>query len=410
MPSHPVHPEIRLLDGRWYQREPLEHYRWMREKAPLYWDPQAGLWGVSLHEDVMAVSRQPELFSSALGSRPEPGGNVPSMINMDDPAHKRRRNLVNRGFTPRRLAEHEVRIRTIVTDLIDAVEARGHCDFVREIAAPLPMIVIGDMLGVLPEDRDRLLRWSEDLLRSSGSDDPADLEASMRAAGDWAGYAREVIRDRRSRPLQDDLMSILVHSEIEGEELDDEALLHESLLILVGGDETTRHVITQGMEALIRHPEERRKLLLDPSKIALAVEEMLRWVSPIKNMNRTATRDVELRGQQVRRGDRLLLLYHSANRDERAFEEPDRFDVERSPNPHVAFGGYGTHHCLGASLARLELRVAFEELLRRLPDLEIEGEAPLPLRRNNFIVGIEEMPVVWNRRAKAPRPRAPGGG
>ncbi len=395
MPSHPVHPEIRLLDGRWYQREPLEHYRWMREKAPLYWDPHGEIWGVTLLEDVMAVSRQADLFSSALGSRPEPGGNVPSMINMDDPEHKRRRNLVNRGFTPRRLAEHEVRIRSIVNELIDAVAERGRCEFVREIAAPLPMIVIGDMLGVQPEDRDRLLRWSEDLLRSSGSDDPADREASMRAAGEYTEYARAVIRDRRSRPLQGDLVSILVHAEIEGEKLDDEALLHESLLILVGGDETTRHVITQGMEALIRHPAERRKLRQDPSKIATAVEEMLRWVSPIKNMNRTATRDLELRGQRVRRGDRLLLLYQAANRDERAFERPDLFDVERDPNPHVAFGGYGTHHCLGASLARLELRIAFEELLRRLPDLELESDGPLPLRRNNFIVGIEEMPVVF---------------
>jgi cytochrome P450 family 142 subfamily A polypeptide 1 len=395
MPSHPVHPEIRLLDGAWYQREPLEHYRWMRERAPVYWDPQGQIWGVNLHEDVMAVSRQPELFSSAAGSRPEPGGNVPSMINMDDPEHKRRRNLVNRGFSPRRLQEHEVRIRAIVTGLIDAVAARGRCEFVREIAAPLPMIVIGDMLGVRPEDRGRLLRWSDEMLRSSGSDAPEDREAAMRAAGEYAQYLREVIRDRRSRPPQDDLVSILVHAEIDGERLDDEALLHESLLILVGGDETTRHVITQGMEALIRHPDERRKLLRDPSAIPGAVEEMLRWVSPIKNMNRTATRDVELRGQKLRRGDRLLLLYASANRDERAFERPERFDVERSPNPHVAFGGYGTHHCLGASLARLELRIAFEELLRRLPDLELESAGPLPLRRNNFIVGIEEMPVAF---------------
>jgi cytochrome P450 family 142 subfamily A polypeptide 1 len=192
---------------------------------------------------------------------------------------------------------------------------------------------------------------------------------------------------------------VLVHAEIDSQRLDDEALVHESLLILVGGDETTRHVITEGMEALIRHPEQRARLVRDPAKIPVAIEEMLRWVTPIKNMNRTATRDTTLRGQKIREGDKLLLLYPSANRDERVFANPDVFDVERSPNDHVAFGGYGTHFCLGASLARLELRVMFEELLRRLPDLELAANAELPLRPNNFIAGIESMPVVFAPRA-----------
>jgi cytochrome P450 family 142 subfamily A polypeptide 1 len=170
-------------------------------------------------------------------------------------------------------------------------------------------------------------------------------------------------------------------------------IMQETLLILVGGDETTRHVIVEGMLALLRHPEQRQKLIDDPKKIPVAVEELLRWVSPIKNMNRTATRDTVLRGQKIREGDRLLLLYHSANRDENAFTNPDAFDVERKPNNHVAFGGYGTHHCLGASLARLELRIMFEQLLARLPDLELASDAPLAYRPSNFIVGIEEMPV-----------------
>src|SRR5262245_2205521 len=207
----------------------------------------------------------------------------------------------------------------------------------------------------------------------------------------WA-YARKVIADRRQRP-RDDLMSILVHAEIDGDRLTEEEILQESLLILIGGDETTRHVMTGGLLELIRNPDQKRKLVREPHKIAGAVEEMLRWVSPIQNMNRTATRDTRLRGQRLREGDRLLLLYPSGNRDADAFPDPDRFDVEREPNRHVAFGGFGTHHCLGATLARLELRVLFEELLARLPDIELATSEPLPVRPSSFIVGLEAMPV-----------------
>ena len=395
MPDHPTRPEIDLLDGRWYQGNPLDDYAWMRENAPVYWDPNAKIWGVNLHEDVMAVSKTPEIFCSEQGSRPE--SSVPSMINMDDPGHKSHRNLVNRGFTPKKLAQDEIKVREIVTGLIDNVIARGTCEFVHEVAAPLPMIMIGDMLGVEPEDRDTLLKWSDDLLRTSGSAEPEDLKASAEAAIGWFEYSSRVIADRRSNP-RDDLISILVHGEVDGKKLTDDQIQNETLLILVGGDETTRHVITQGMEVLIRQPEQRQKLIDDPSKVPVAVEEMLRFVSPIKNMNRTATSDTELRGQKVREGEKLLLLYHSANMDERVFDHPELFDAERQPNHHVAFGGYGTHHCLGASLAKLELRIMFEELLARLPDLELATQEPLPLRRNNFIVGIEEMPVRFTPR------------
>ena len=393
MSRTPSRPEIRLLDGSFYVDRPLEHYRWMRENAPVYWDPTGEIWGVTLHEDVMQMSKTPQLFCSGKSSRPEPDSWIPSMINLDDPQHKRRRNLVNHGFTPRRIAGHEDKIRGICRELIDQVAARGECEFVRELAAPLPMIVIGDMLGVEPEHRDTLLRWSEDMLGATSSTAaPGARERAMQAGIEYAQYAMKVIEDRRATP-RDDLVSLLVHGEIDGERLADEEIVQESLLILVGGDETTRHVITEGMEALIRHPGERQKLLDDPAKIGVAVEEMLRWVSPIKNMNRTATRDAELRGQKIREGERLLLLYAAANRDGSAFPDPDRFDVERDPNPHVAFGGHGTHFCLGAPLARLELRVMFEELLARLPDMELATDASLPLRASNFIVGIEEMPV-----------------
>jgi cytochrome P450 family 142 subfamily A polypeptide 1 len=189
-------------------------------------------------------------------------------------------------------------------------------------------------------------------------------------------------------------MSILVNAELDGDRLSEEEILQESLLILIGGDETTRHVMTGGLLALIQNPDQKRKLAADPKRHMLpAVEEMLRWVSPIQNMNRTATRDTELRGQKIREGDRLLLLYPSGNRDDKEFSEPDRLDITREPNRHIAFGGFGTHHCLGASLARLELKVLFEELLTRFPDIELAADEPLPIRPSNFIVGLERMPV-----------------
>jgi cytochrome P450 family 142 subfamily A polypeptide 1 len=393
MPDHPIQQEIRLLDGNFYVGRPLQHYAWMRANAPLYWDPVGEIWGVTLHEDIMSVSKTPEVFCSGMSSRPERGILIPSMINMDDPDHKRRRNLVNSGFTPRRLQESEAKIRRIARQLINKVCERGECEFVREIAAPLPLIMIGDMLGMPEEDFETLLRWSEDMLgATSATANPEVKERAQQAGIEYATYALEAIAARREHPTSD-LLSTLVHAEIDGHRLDDEALIHESLLILVGGDETTRHVITEGMLALIQNPDQRAILGRDPGKIPTAVEELLRWVSPIKNMNRTATRDTELRGEKVREGDRLLLLYPSGNRDEGVYDHPDVLNVERNPNPHVAFGGYGTHHCLGASLARLELRIMFEELIRRMPDIELATDGPLPQRASNFITGIEAMPV-----------------
>ena len=407
MADHPTRDDIRLMDGRFYADDPHPRFRWMRENAPLYRDEEAGVWGVTLHADVMACSKNPEVFCSRHGQRPD-SPPLPSMINFDDPYHMRRRNLVNRGFTPRRVADHEPKIRRVARELIDGALERGAFDFVEIVAAPLPMIVIGDMLGVRPEDREMLLRWSDDLLRgTSQTATPEAAAAARRAFGEYWAYASEVIADRRARPPGDDLMSALVHAEIDGERLDDEALIQESLLILVGGDETTRHVISGGMYQLLLHPEQRRLLAREPGRIPVAVEEMLRWVSPVQNMNRTATRDVELRGQKIRKGDKLLLLYPSANRDAAVFDAADRFDASRRPNDHVAFGGYGAHFCLGAPLARLELRVMFEELLARLPDLELAAAAPPPLRASNFITGIESLPVELPGRGRAPRPAPP---
>jgi len=390
--DQPRNDAIRLLDGDFYADEPHRHYRWMRENAPVFWDEHGEIWGVATHAEVQSVSKSPRLFCSGGSSRPDAPA-LPSMINMDDPAHMKRRNLVNRGFTPRRVKEHEPRVREICRRLIARAREKGEFDFVREIAAPLPLILIGDLLGVREEDHADLLRWSDDLLEGTHSDATGDAdERAARAFGEYSAYNRRVVAERRARP-SDDLISVLVHAEIDGERLDDEALLHETLLILIGGDETTRHVISGGMEALCRHPEARRRLAAEPGRIPIAVEEMLRWVSPVANMNRTATEDTELAGRTIRKGDRLLLLYPSANRDALVFDEPDVFDPARDPNPHLAFGGFGAHFCLGASLARLELRVMFEELLREMPDLELVGDAPPPRSPSNFIPGIRTMPV-----------------
>ncbi len=393
MARYPTRPDIALLDGRFYAHDPFPHFDWMRAHAPVFRDEAGGVWGITRHADVMQLSKRPELFCNGGSSRPD-APPIPSMINLDGAAHRRRRGIVSRGFTPRRVQEHAPHIRAICAALIDRARARGGViDFVEAIAAPLPMMIIGDLLGVDPADHDRLLRWSDDLIGGLSSSAPVEaLVAAQNAFLEYADYHRAVVADRRARPRQD-LMSVLVHAEIDGERLDDEALLQESLLILVGGDETTRHVISGGMYALLRHPDQRALLAREPQRLPIAIEEMLRWVTPIQNMNRTATRDVTLHNETIRAGDKVLLLYPAANRDETVFTDPSRFDVTREPNPHVAFGGYGAHVCLGASLARLELLIMFEELLARAPDLELASDDPPPLRPSNFIVGLEHLPV-----------------
>jgi len=402
VPDHPTNPKVRL-HSRFFYVDAHPHFRWLRENAPVYWDESAdgGLWGISRYDDIMEVSRQPELFCSGKSSRPERDSWIPSMINLDDPGHKRRRNLVNRGFTPRRVEAHEPMLRKLTNELIDQVSPRGECEFVSEIAQWIPMAVIGDMLGMERERHADLLRWSDELLGGGAAAEIADEnERRAHAAGvalEYLSYARSIIADRREHP-REDLMSILVHAEIDGDRLSDEEILQESLLILIGGDETTRHVMTGGLLALIQNPEQKKKLTAEPKRhILSAVEEMLRWVSPIQNMNRTVVRDTTLGGQKLREGDRMLLLYPSGNRDASEFRDPERFDITRDPNRHVAFGGFGTHHCLGATLARLELRVLFEELLRRLPDIELATNEPLPMRPSNFIVGLEKMPVRFRK-------------
>jgi cytochrome P450 family 142 subfamily A polypeptide 1 len=388
--AHPTRDDVQLLSPDFYA-DPHERFTWMRAHAPVYWDDATGIWGIARHADVMTVAKDWETFCSGEGSRPD--SSVPSMINMDPPQHVLRRRIVSAGFTPRRVQDHEPYLRRKVRELLAAVAARGECDFVRDVATPLPMYMIGELMGLPEADHARLLHWSD--LFASGN---ADLVNEIRQAGiDYAEYIKRVIASRRGADGED-LVSLAVNAVVDGERLTEADLIFETMLVLVGGDETTRHVISGGLAALLEHPEQLAKLRANPALVPSAVEEMLRWVTPIQNMNRTATRDAELAGQKIRAGDRMLLLYPSANRDERAFARPFAFDVERRPNDHVAFGGFGRHHCLGAQLARLELRVLFEELLASWQHVELaEPLEPLRQRRGTFVLGIEAMPVRFTR-------------
>ena len=378
-------PIIDLLDANFYLDGARDSYAWMREHAPVHYDDTNDLWGVATHAAVMAVGRDPATFSSAGGSRPDTGP-MPWMIDLDAPDHLKRRKLVSRGFTPARVRATREHLDEICDDLLDRVCEHGVCDFVRDLAAPLPMIVIGDMFGIPASDHDDLLRWSDDMLKSLHGD-PASLAAAATAFREYDRYARAMITARRDEPT-DDLVSVLVHAEVDGAHLTDDEIVMESLLLLVGGDETTRHVTIGGTEQLLAHPDAKARLAGDPELLPNAVEEMLRWVTPIKNMARTTTRSVELDGVSLPDGAKLVLLYESANFDGAQFDAPDEFDIDRAPNNHVAFG-FGAHFCLGASLARLELVVMFERLLRRMPDLELASDEPL--RRT--INGVDAMPV-----------------
>jgi cytochrome P450 family 142 subfamily A polypeptide 1 len=317
--AHPTREDIRLLSPDFYA-DPDERFAWMRANAPVYWDDATGIWGIARHADVMTVARDWETFCSGEGSRPD--SSVPSMINMDPPQHVLRRRIISAGFTPRRVQDHEPYLRRKVRELLGAVAARGECDFVREIATPLPMYMIGELMGLPEADHATLLHWSD--LFASGN---AELADDIRQAViDYAEYIKRVIAARRGSNGED-LVSLAVNAVVEGERLSEDDLIFETMLVLIGGDETTRHVISGGLAALLEHPEQLAKLRANPQLVPSAVEEMLRWVTPIQNMNRTATHDTTLRGQKIREGDKLLLLYPSANRDERVFADPDRFDV-----------------------------------------------------------------------------------
>jgi cholest-4-en-3-one 26-monooxygenase len=381
----------KLLDRSFYAADPFPALAKLRATDPVYRD-EAGMWALLLHEDVVWAERHPHLLSSANGSRPRSFAQ-PSMIDSDDPLHKRRRGIVDRGFHPRPIAEEERRIRETTVELIETVRPKGECDVVRDLAGPLPMIVIGDMLGTPREKTGELQHWSDVML--SGADGPENTtQAVLDAYAAFVEMMDAIIADRKKNP-GDDLISTLVRAHPDDDVLNREEIIGEALLLLIGGNETTRNVISGGIEALLRHPDQKQKLIDDPTLIPSAVEESLRWVTPVINMARTATTDVEVRGKTIPEGDQVLLMYASANRDEKVFDNPNTFDVTRSPNPHLTFG-YSAHFCLGASLARLEIKVMLEEVLQRLPDLRLaDPGAPVERTRSSFIRGITSMPVVF---------------
>jgi cholest-4-en-3-one 26-monooxygenase len=388
----PADVDIAIASGEFWGRNPQRELAWLRANDPVHWDEAGGVWGVACYDDLKAVEGQPQIYSNTGGIRPDTGP-TGMMIDLDDPEHLRRRRLVYKGFTPGRVRAQEPRVLEVVDTLIDSVCERGEMDFVRDFASWLPLIMIGDALGVAAEDHATLLKWSDDLMRGQGTTDEHLMSEMFAAFAGYSEFAAGAIEDRRGCP-RDDLMSILVNSEIEGDTLADDEILAESLLILIGGDETTRHVITGGLYQLLANRAQWELLLGDRSQVPGAVEESLRWVSPIKNMARTATRDVELRSKQIQAGQKLLMLYPSANRDEDHFKDAATFDVTRSPNDHVAFG-FGPHFCLGAPLARLEIKIAFERLLERLPDLRLVDDEEPEYRPASFVSGYESMPVAF---------------
>jgi cytochrome P450 family 142 subfamily A polypeptide 1 len=319
-------------------------------------------------------------------------GPVASMIDKDDPEHLLRRKLVATGFTPRRVVEQEGRVLELTDGIIDRICEKGECDLVRDVAAWLPIEVIGQALGFPSSDFEKLLDWSDSLMSALvGVQDDAAAMKMLAAFEGYAGYLSGAVAERRATPT-DDLISILVHAEVDGQKLDDEALLHESLLILIGGDETSRHVMSGGIYQLLKNRDQWDRLQADRSLMPTAVEEMLRWVSPIRNMARTVTKDVDFAGKSMTEGQKLLLLYPSANRDSDVFDNPFTFDIGRTPNEHVAFG-LGPHFCLGNALARVEVRTMVDRVLERLPDLELVEASEPENRPANFVSGYESLPV-----------------
>ncbi len=378
------------IDIDWTQSENWQEgmddrMRWLRENDPVYWSEKSQLFIVSKFADVSYVSKNPEIFCSGQGILP--GITVrQGLIDEDAPRHTMLRNLIRGGFTPRMVKKLEEAFREITTDAIDAVAEQGECDFVEDIAVPLPLLLIAEMIGIHKEDRRDFHRWSDAMMAGQGNfDDPEIMAKAGQAFVEYSTYVSKIIEDRRENP-QDDLVSILVgakdsgaleefdvantHGNVDVEQIEmaNDELIMLLVTLMVAGNETTRNGLSGAMDLLIQHPDIRQELIDDPSLIPDAIEEMLRLVSPVRSFARTATRDTELGGKAIAEGQKVLMVYPSANRDADEFADPDRFDIRRKPH-HLAFG-IGTHFCLGANLARMELRVALAELLRRLPDME----------------------------------------
>lgn len=371
--------------------DPYPVYRRLRDQHPVYRNATAGFWALSRFADVWDAVHNPDTFSSAQGvtlDEADADPDRPTILTLDPPRHDELRALVSRAFTPRRINELESSIRVLTGELLEGCRERAGFDLVAEFAAPLPTIVIADLLGVDRGDRGDFRHWSDQMIQR----DPADPDAEARAADGARSlyrYFAGVVADRRRRP-GDDLVSGLVAAEVDGERLTDHEILAFCLLLLVAGNETTTNLISNAAVLLAQHPEQRGRLAADPALLGGAIEEFLRYESPVQALARTVTRPVELHGEHLAPGDKVLLLFGSANRDEREFDDADLFDVLRRPSRHLAFG-HGVHYCLGASLARLEARVAYEELLAQIPDYELAGE-PSQLR-SGVVRGLATLPV-----------------
>ena len=392
-----------LTDLDYFQQHDIPHeaFAALRREDPVHHthrDYPYSFWSVTKFEDALTVYRAPELFSSHHGlalTNHDVAENQygTSMIAADPPLHNRQRRLISMRLTPRQVLPHEPHIRAIVGSIIDQVAPRGECDFVTDIAARMPTAVICEMMGVPREDWDDMFYWGNLLI---GSQDPEyrDAGESARQTAERGrvavyNYYMKLIAQRRKDP-GDDLVSALVHGDMGGEKMSDMDVLANCLLLILGGQETTRNAMSGGMMQLMQEPEQRARVTADRSLIRSAIEEFLRWTSPITHLMRTATDDAVLRARRIRKGDKVVVWNVSANRDDAAFPDPFRFDIARNPNDHLAFA-HGEHFCVGANLARLELRIMLEELLNRLPDMQPAGK---PERlRSNFVAGIKHMPV-----------------
>lgn len=381
---------------------PHETFRRLRTEAPVCFFPEregTGFWAVTRWDDIRAVSLDQATYSSFRGGVmmrdfPEDllAAQRETLTSMEPGRHGKHRRLVSTAFTARVVRDLEPRIRGLVTELLDAVAARGECDFVTAVSAELPVQVICELLGIPLEDRAKIIAWSNALV---GMDDPEyAVDEGPMAAMQLYAYANELVEARRSAP-KDDLISHLLQVEVDGERLNEAQFGAFVLVLAVAGNETTRNLISGGLQALFDHPEERARLQQDLSLLPTAVDEMLRWVTPVMHFRRTAERDVVLRGQQIREGDKVVVWYVSGNRDADVFPNPERFDVGRTPNDHLAFG-FGSHYCLGASLAQLEAREMFDQLLRRFPDIAPAG--PIERMRANHINGVKHLPVRFTPR------------
>jgi cytochrome P450 len=386
--------------------DPFAAWKILRKQAPVHWHPNddTGYWAITRYQDVLYVYRNPQTFSSERGgvalnygltdeeSMAQQAGLGQMLIVTDPPRHTRMRQIINKRFTKAALAPQEPHIRAIATRILDSVAPQGRCDFVIDVAAKLPTAVICEMMGIPKADWDMMFTVAN---MSIGSQDPEyQIDGDALATGRQAqmncfNYFINMVSERRKNP-GNDLVSALVHGEIEGQKLTDVEVLFNCFLLIIGGQETTRNATSGGMLALMDSPDQREALIRNRSLLPTAIEEILRFTSPITHLMRTATRSVEIHGKQIKAGDRVVIWNASANRDEAQFPDPDRFDVKRTPNEHVALG-HGEHFCLGANLARLELKVMLDEVLNRLPDLEPAGT--VQRLYSNVVAGIKHMPV-----------------